>query len=617
MDDMEMTGGVPWLMGPIQLHAYREYECSLNTTAECQYYQGYWRFWYEADHRFALPTVALFTAAVLVFAIARLFSSVAPKSIQRSNVTRQTIALSRVLTYTTYRIPSLDWHSAPLGVLLLGGVGLVFFLCMTFVPQPYYWPDTSTLNYWGGSPPLATRSGWLSLGCMPFVFMTAGKSNFITAVTGVSHEKLQVFHRWISYTFLATALVHTFPFIVYNIKTQQMQMQWDTNLCYWTGVVAIIAQAYLTFASISPLRHMSYEWFKFSHFVAALVFMLFLFFHCSYTLSSWDYFIVSGVFFVLSWLHRQLRIYFEHGINNIARVSLASNGYVCVKVQTTASWNIGQHFFVRFLHLGAHAWTIHPFTACSLPTIVDGKAELVFYIRPRGGFTARLARHAESHPDHTVKVLLDGPYGGVNMRQLQQSQRQLVIAGGSGAGWVLPFLHTLLRDNDGTLDAADKMGSPPKARIVLATRDVPTREWFAQEIREILAAHGLDELPSTIQVQLYYTGPKDDAELDESKSQFLQVLDSPKQTSGELKLKPSSSVRSTQGIEYMGGRPDLPSIVESEVASTSEGTQLGVFLCGPLSMQSNVSNAVAKAQKGVLRGMLKDVYLHVEHFSWA
>ena len=32
---------------------------------------------------------------------------------------------------------------------------------------------------------------------------------------------------------------------------------------------------------------MSYEWFKFSHFLAALVFVFFLFFHCDHTLSAW------------------------------------------------------------------------------------------------------------------------------------------------------------------------------------------------------------------------------------------------------------------------------------------------------------------------------------------
>lgn len=89
---------------------------------------------------------------------------------------------------------------------------------------------------------------------MPFVFATAGKSNFITLVTGVSHEKLQIFHRWISYAFFVTALVHTFPFIVYNIKTGTMVESWNTLVFYWTGVVALLAQAWLTFASLSPLR---------------------------------------------------------------------------------------------------------------------------------------------------------------------------------------------------------------------------------------------------------------------------------------------------------------------------------------------------------------------------
>ena len=89
---------------------------------------------------------------------------------------------------------------------------------------------------------------------------------------------------------------------------------------------------------------MGYEWFKFSHFVAALVFMLFLFFHCAYTLSSWDYFIVTGVFFALSWLLRQIRVYGEHGLNNYATISLTSNGFVCVRIPTKAVWDVGQHF---------------------------------------------------------------------------------------------------------------------------------------------------------------------------------------------------------------------------------------------------------------------------------
>jgi hypothetical protein len=45
---------------------------------------------------------------------------------------------------------------------------------------------------------------------------------------------------------------------------------------------------------------------------------------------------------------------------------------------------------------------------------------------------------------------------------------------------------------------------------------------------------------------------------------------------------------------------------------------MAVFCCGPLSMQSDVANAVAKEQlQGLRAAKAKDVYLHLEHFSWA
>lgn len=39
---------------------------------------------------------------------------------------------------------------------------------MTFAAKPYYWPNTKEISY-GDSPPIATRAGWMALGCLPFV----------------------------------------------------------------------------------------------------------------------------------------------------------------------------------------------------------------------------------------------------------------------------------------------------------------------------------------------------------------------------------------------------------------------------------------------------------------
>lgn len=50
------------------------------------------------------------------------------------------------------------------------------------------------------------------------------------------------------------ALVHTFPFIVFHVWKGDMVKQWNTQVTYWTGVVALVFQAYLTFMSLPFIR---------------------------------------------------------------------------------------------------------------------------------------------------------------------------------------------------------------------------------------------------------------------------------------------------------------------------------------------------------------------------
>lgn len=192
---------------------------------------------------------------IIGYAITQLLANF--EKARTSSFYRRVLAATRYLSYRGWYVERLNWNTAPIGLLLLALAGTTFFFCMDLIPSPYYWPGPSMV--WGNSPPLGTRSGWLALACMPFLFATASKTNWITLVTGVTHEKLQVFHRWIAHAFMVLALMHTFPFIVWHIRNHDMVNQFTVSNIfeYWTGVVALLFQAWLTFASWGPFRYAS------------------------------------------------------------------------------------------------------------------------------------------------------------------------------------------------------------------------------------------------------------------------------------------------------------------------------------------------------------------------
>lgn len=268
--------------------------------------------------------------------------------------------------------------------------------------------------------------------------------------------------------------------------------------------------------------------------------------------------------------------------------------------------------------------TNHPFSACSLPEKRSPGAEcdssLVFYIRPRAGFTARLARHAESHPGAKVPVLLDGPYGGVDMRKLESSDRLVVFAGGSGAGWVLPFVTAFIRRRERTSSG----NAAPSMRIVFVTRDLATRRWFELELSELLSHHG--GMQPHLEIEVYYTGCRQDKSPSGEDGQFLRKLEDPEKAANSVTSMAANLDSELRTDELKGTcgdckrldiRPDLRCMVSEEATALHTSATLGVFVCGPLSMQNDVANAVAKEQVAAFGREPKDIFLHMEHFSWA
>ena len=146
-----------------------------------------------------------------------------------------------------------------------------------------------------------------------------------------------------------------------------------------------------------------------------------------------DYFWVTAALYGFSWFARHGRT-LVNGLRLDATFEALPENMVKITIPTKLKWRPGQHFFVRFLDLGIHAASSHPFTVASLPgsdAKDNGSGVIEMYARVHGGITARLAAVAKSGALKTSRVLLDGPYGGIEAN-LRMYDRVLLLAGGSG-----------------------------------------------------------------------------------------------------------------------------------------------------------------------------------------
>lgn len=123
-----------WISVSPGISGMRMFECGTKTAEECAWYKHRWHFWYVADYVFAQPTVAFFMSGIGVFVIAHLVSSLIlrRKGVGRVGLAKKVLAGSRYLAYRGFHVRRLKWNSAPVGVLLLGAAGAVFFFCEFF-----------------------------------------------------------------------------------------------------------------------------------------------------------------------------------------------------------------------------------------------------------------------------------------------------------------------------------------------------------------------------------------------------------------------------------------------------------------------------------------------------
>lgn len=159
-------------------------------------------------------------------------------------IVKKLLALFRYIFY--HPIPNLRIHKKlrpivfpSIGVLVIVFAALAFAILYCFIPQPLYWQSIQF-----GSPPLAIRSGMIAVALMPWIVALSSKVNFISILTGIGHERLNVLHRWLAYICLILSIIHTVPFYVtpiyddggLQIFHRLLKMQQTGVYIYGTGM---------------------------------------------------------------------------------------------------------------------------------------------------------------------------------------------------------------------------------------------------------------------------------------------------------------------------------------------------------------------------------------------
>lgn len=375
-----------------------------------------------------------------------------------------------------------------LGLALIIAAGWAYPMLYVFTQHPYY-----RMFAWYGPPGIAGRSGMIAVAITPFSIALGMKANWVSLVTGVGHERLNVLHRWLGLLCGVMAVIHTVPFLYEPVRDggwgalREKLLHGKGNIYYWNGFAALACLLWLDVASLPFLRRWRYEFFVHLHIICGVGYLAMLFWHCADMLTSWHYLWTTVVVWAsgLVWRFGWKTNWFSEGRfmkGEMGTVSRLVDDGVKITIQTKMKWRPGQHIFLRIpevSYLDNHPFTIASVmkddgddlpspssgttadttahlkssaaavaTTATTPTDThsteDGVNEMVLVFKPYKGFTKKMFDISRRLNDVSYRVLLDGPYGGMP-RMLESFDTVLLIAGGSGITPVVAHLQDLCR----------------------------------------------------------------------------------------------------------------------------------------------------------------------------
>lgn len=409
-------------------------------------------------------------------------------------------AITREASYATlppWSFGGRTIHFAPLGPLSIILANLVVVLVFCFY-------KLDTLDQWKWED-VGYRTGFVAIAQLPLIFLLAGRQNIIGFLVGMSYERLNWFHRWVSRTLWLTTTIHMgfwfrnwgrYDYITYQLKNDPLSQR---------GFAAWIILTFIVLSSAAPVRRLSYEFFVLQHLVTFVGFIAAVWLHAPEEVKVWVWIPIGLLVFDrvarYAWAtYANLSIFHPskssgHALwanratftplpGNVTRITIENPGI---------RWSPGQHVF-----LTCHSVVplqSHPFTIASIPE--DNKME--FLVRAEKGGTRRFFRYASKHhhvlgsaepnsDNRPRAVFLDGPYGAI--RPLRQFDSVVLLAGGMGITFTLPFLRDLIASWKAE-GAGSRRAVTKRIRFVWVIKSKAQLSWFETQLQSLLADAGI------------------------------------------------------------------------------------------------------------------------------
>lgn len=529
-------------------------------------------------------------------------------------------AISRSLTYR--RLPLIISRITGLpptiGTLITLTLSTAFMFCVCFIPG-YYYRECQGF----GSPPLAVRAGMICVAMTPFIIVTSGKTNFISHVTGISYEKLNVFHQSLGWLCFIFAMIHAMPFVVQGVAEggmENLKSQWNYYLIYRNGVPPLVLLFLLCILSTRLSRGLCYEvWFH-SHWILGLAYIATLTWHCYGSMRSEEYIWGTLGFGTFQLLYRAVvKTTFKPNKyafkSKEAKLKILPGDVFEVSVAISDAyeldWNPGQHIFIRFL-CGMHTLDNHPFSILTTSQ-ANQKNVLKLIVKPQNGLTKKLYELLQDEKSSkSLRCFIDGPYGGMNRDPLA-FDKLVLVSTGTGVCVTAPFLkHVAERLQEVT-------NCVQNVEFIWIVKSQESIEWVRDELRSALEKADMVEKANAFDIKIFVTNSFDGNAplLVSSRSQLIdsrELLVSESESNKSITKKSSFELDISSHIKvYENMKPDINAYIQE----TNLGTRTAIICCGTGTIQEACGNATASLQRKVLSSVdIEEVYLHTESFGW-